>query len=470
MPESVVVSFGHVHGARAREVTGALATVLSLVRDDLEGCEAGFRRDSQGLLAVVRLDAPKPAAAVARLAFWCARAGGVALSLSQATASTRANVVDALGASDARVSLGQDRVAEGVTVLAAAAGLDEPVEPPGPLPVLVLSLGGPGWEAMTYDPARRRLFVPSPLSPPLGDRFVLRLEGAPGEEFTCSGTVRTVAVGDPYQPRDAAPAGFVVAVEEGRGLHACLAEACPPRADGGRRSAPRLRVGGRTRLTTPASAVEARFEDVSHGGAFVSTDAPVVPGTPIRLDLSTPHGERLGLAATVVHGRAGGVGVEFGAGRAARAVLDAAVTGLTAARPRALVVDDDALARAMLSEALAGRGFEVVTERDAMAGLLRLAEEIFSLDVLVTDVVMPEVDGGELVRRIRHVGGERDLPIVAVTGSEDPALAARLRASGADEVLAKRIGPDGIADAVVKLHRDVRAGRAGSPEPARACR
>jgi CheY-like chemotaxis protein len=139
-----------------------------------------------------------------------------------------------------------------------------------------------------------------------------------------------------------------------------------------------------------------------------------------------------------------------------------------------LVVDDDALSRALLADALAGRGFGVVAERDALAGLLRLAEEIFSLDVLVTDVVMPEVDGEELVRRVREVGGERDLPIVAVTASEDPGLAARLRACGVDAVLAKRIGPEGIADAVVKVHRAVRTvprtRRARAPEPTCACR
>lgn len=405
MPESVVVSFGHVHGIRAREVMGTLATLLALVRDDLEGCNAGYSRDSQGLLAVMHLAAASSTVAATRLAFWSARAGGVALPLSQATASTRANVAAALGAADTKVSLAPVHAAEGLAVLAAATGMDEAVEPPGPLPTLVLSACGPRWEATTYDPTTRRLFVPSPLAPPLGDRFELRIEGEPGEGRFASGTVRTAAVRDPFEPPDAAPAGFVVAVEEGRGLHALLAGARGPGAAGDRRAG--------------------------------------------------------------LDGRAGKVRVELGAPPASGATPEAAVTVRAEPPPRVLVVDDDTLARAMLADALSGRGFGVVAERDALAGLLRLAEEIFTLDVLVTDVVMPEVDGGELVRRIRQVGGERDLPIVAITASEDPSVAVRLRACGADAVLAKRIGPEGIADAVVKVHRDVRARRAASSEPAR---
>lgn len=421
MSESIVVSFGHLNGNRAREVMGTLATLLSLVRDELEGCDAGFRRESQGLLAVVRLGPAAPAAHVARLAFWCARAGGLALPLSQATESTRANVAEALRASDARTAIAPDRIAEGVAALAAAAGVEAPSEPPGPLPVMALSRGGPGWEATTYDPVKRRLFVPSALAPPPRDRFELRLEA--GEAGAAAGTVRTVAVRDPFDPSAPSPAGFVVAVEEGRGLHALLAETCGPGAAAGGRTASRAR----------------------------------------------PPAEVAG-----VHRRAGEADGVPGDGQVGRAAPDAAVANVTAARHRVLLVDDDALARGLLADALAGRGFGVVAERDALAGLLRLAEEIFSLDVLVTDVVMPEVDGEELVRRVREVGGERDLPIVAVTACEDPAVAARLRACGVDAVLAKRIGPEGIADAVVKVHRAVRAvprvRRARAPEPTCACR
>lgn len=458
MPDALVMSFGHVHGRRAREVMGALSLLLSLARGSMRGCDAGFRRESQGLLAVMHLELPVRRELVARLAFWCARAGGLALTLSEATEATRAHVAEALGASDVRVSLAPARLAEGLAELAAAAGAPAPPEPePGAAPVLALSAGGPGWEAVTYDPAARRLFVPSPLSPPRGDRFELRLDRAGGSP-SCSGRVRTVAVCDPFEPAGRGPAGFVLAVEDGRGLHAALAGDCARDPEPGGRTAPRLRVGGRARLGAPAApAADASFVDVSHRGAFLRTRAALPPGTAVRVGVPLPHGERVELPATVVHGTPDGIGVAFGGDPAGRAALDAAVAGITASPPRVLVVDDDPLARELLGDALAGRGFAVVAEQDALAGLLRLAEEIFTLDVLVTDVVMPEVDGVELIRRIREVGGERDLPIVVVSGNEDPALAARLRRCGADAVLPKRLGPEAIADAVVKVGRRARA-------------
>jgi CheY-like chemotaxis protein len=45
---------------------------------------------------------------------------------------------------------------------------------------------------------------------------------------------------------------------------------------------------------------------------------------------------------------------------------------------------------------------------------------MFTLDLLVTDVVMQEFDVVELLRRIRHDGNEADLPILAITGTLTP--------------------------------------------------
>jgi two-component system response regulator MprA len=110
------------------------------------------------------------------------------------------------------------------------------------------------------------------------------------------------------------------------------------------------------------------------------------------------------------------------------------------------VVDDDRFARRMLGDALEDRGFEVVTAEDGLAGLRTLVDEILDLDVLVTDVFMPAMDGEELIRRIRIAGGERDLGIVVVSSADlDPA---RLCAIGADAVIGKGAGLEAIAQAV----------------------
>lgn len=117
-------------------------------------------------------------------------------------------------------------------------------------------------------------------------------------------------------------------------------------------------------------------------------------------------------------------------------------------RPRrALVVDDDALLRRMLGDALVARGFEVLTAPDAQEGIRTLSEELLALDVLLTDVRMPGMDGEALVRMIRTAGGETDLAIVVVTGRLEPGMEQRLEAAGADAVLDKALGPERVAEA-----------------------
>jgi CheY-like chemotaxis protein len=128
---------------------------------------------------------------------------------------------------------------------------------------------------------------------------------------------------------------------------------------------------------------------------------------------------------------------------------------------RALVIDDDALSRCMLCDALAERGFEVITASDGVTGLQVLCEELLRLDVLITDLFMPGLDGGSLVRQIRGPGGETELAVLLVTAAE-PAELAALPATGADVVLRKDIGPEEIAriaDAVVASKR----GRGAEP-------
>ncbi len=125
-------------------------------------------------------------------------------------------------------------------------------------------------------------------------------------------------------------------------------------------------------------------------------------------------------------------------------------------RRRALVVDDDEIARRVLEKVLGRHGFQVRTAADGLQGLRALVDEILDLDVLVTDVRMPGIDGEELIRRIRQAGGERDLGIVVVTGTLPDEE--RLCAAGADAVVGKTAGIDEIAAAVERA--STRAARA----------
>ena len=123
------------------------------------------------------------------------------------------------------------------------------------------------------------------------------------------------------------------------------------------------------------------------------------------------------------------------------------MSGASQRARRVLVVDDDLLVRTMLADALRARGFEVLTAETGRQALEQLMEELLDLDVLVTDLYMPQMDGEALVKKIRVSGGEQDLAIVVMSGriSHAPSWVPGV---AIDAVVDKAIGPEGIAVAV----------------------
>jgi len=79
---------------------------------------------------------------------------------------------------------------------------------------------------------------------------------------------------------------------------------------------------------------------------------------------------------------------------------------------RILLVDDDDLIRETLTKALTDAGYEIVAARSGRIGLRHLHDAPF--DVLVTDVLMPDVDGIETIRQARE--SDPDLHIIAISG------------------------------------------------------
>jgi CheY-like chemotaxis protein len=126
--------------------------------------------------------------------------------------------------------------------------------------------------------------------------------------------------------------------------------------------------------------------------------------------------------------------------------MDTHVAGEVASR-RALVVDDDFLSRRMLSDSLRSRGFSVVDVEAADAGLRILSEE-GPIDLVLSDLRMPVVDGEQFVRalRARDAGGPSPFVIV-VTGDVTSRLELELQQVGADAILSKRLGAPLIATA-----------------------
>ena len=107
----------------------------------------------------------------------------------------------------------------------------------------------------------------------------------------------------------------------------------------------------------------------------------------------------------------------------------------TKANPRILVVDDDPDIRTILKMILTGGGFEVTLAADGEAGWKSASEN--PPDLLLTDIMMPGLDGFGLLQRVRADPRTRSVPVIllsAKSGSDDIARGLDL---GADEYLAK---------------------------------
>jgi two-component system, cell cycle sensor histidine kinase and response regulator CckA len=69
-------------------------------------------------------------------------------------------------------------------------------------------------------------------------------------------------------------------------------------------------------------------------------------------------------------------------------------------KPAILLVDDEPVVRDVFGQALTLHGFEVLLATDGEEGLRAFEEYFDEIDVVVTDIVMPKMDGFEMVRRM----------------------------------------------------------------------
>lgn len=117
-------------------------------------------------------------------------------------------------------------------------------------------------------------------------------------------------------------------------------------------------------------------------------------------------------------------------------------------RPRVLVVDDSAIVRELLVELLRASGLEVEAVEDGLAALELLARA--RVDLVVSDLEMPRVDGFELVARIRERHG--NLPVIVSSTRAAPADRQRALELGANAYLIKTASSSSsLLDAVARF-------------------
>lgn len=109
-------------------------------------------------------------------------------------------------------------------------------------------------------------------------------------------------------------------------------------------------------------------------------------------------------------------------------------------RGKVLVVDDDASARLLARAVLEKHGHRVVEAGNGLEALERLRGEP-SVELVVADLNMPELDGLELIWEMRDAPRWAHIPVIVLTGENDDLLETKLIEEGADDYLSKPIDP-----------------------------
>jgi two-component system KDP operon response regulator KdpE len=128
------------------------------------------------------------------------------------------------------------------------------------------------------------------------------------------------------------------------------------------------------------------------------------------------------------------------------------------ANMKILLIDDEPLLVKSTCMALKYRGFET---RGALGGEKGLAEaEVFEPDIVLLDIMMPGMDGWEVLRRLKSGERTRDIAVIMFTAKEYSDGAAVARERGADGFIAKPFEVEDLCDRIREVEESDNAGAA----------
>jgi two-component system, OmpR family, response regulator len=136
--------------------------------------------------------------------------------------------------------------------------------------------------------------------------------------------------------------------------------------------------------------------------------------------------------------------------------------GVASAVPRILIADDEAHIREVVAYALTRDGFEVATAGDGRAALAAI--EAGGVDLVVLDVLMPELDGLAVCRALRGPGAPR-IPIIFLSSRGDEVDRVNGLELGGDDYVTKPFSPRELATRVRAVLRRAGTGAGTTPAP-----
>ncbi|MEZ4293143.1 MAG: PAS domain S-box protein [Myxococcota bacterium] len=145
----------------------------------------------------------------------------------------------------------------------------------------------------------------------------------------------------------------------------------------------------------------------------------------------------------------------------AAAHADPTSLATTAPDSRLLVVEDDPLMRELMIEVLSAEGYDVVAAESGLEALETLRKEAASIDLVITDVVLPGLGGLDLARALRALPASP--PVLFMSGYSEQVLADQGGLPGGAGLLRK---PFGLLELTRCVRERLEAARRIDPEPA----
>lgn len=118
---------------------------------------------------------------------------------------------------------------------------------------------------------------------------------------------------------------------------------------------------------------------------------------------------------------------------------------------KVMTVDDSSSLRQMVGVVLRGGGFEVIEAVDGVDALIKLSGR--GIDMFLSDINMPNMDGLELTRQLRANPEYKFTPIVLLTTESDPEKKQQGKAAGATAWIVKPFTPEQLLTVVKKVMR-----------------
>ncbi len=118
---------------------------------------------------------------------------------------------------------------------------------------------------------------------------------------------------------------------------------------------------------------------------------------------------------------------------------------------RILIVDDSESARVALRKDLEESGYQVLEGKDGVEGLQLVAEQGQTIHFVISDLSMPNMDGLQMVQKIKEIHGAFNLGVFMLTTEASPQMKARAKEHGVRAWIIKPYAKDKLLAALAKI-------------------